>query len=54
MTLEGEDAYFHVEAQTTDGSDQELTCRVTANGTAIVEDRTVSGLVGCVGRLNKQ
>lgn len=54
VTLEGEDAYFHVEAQTTDGSDQELACRVITYGKAIVEDRTVSGLVGCIGRLNEQ
>ncbi|OMC41642.1 hypothetical protein A5740_21935 [Mycobacterium sp. GA-1841] len=53
VTLHGTDAYFDVSARTTDGSDQELACRVTANGQTIAEDRTVSGFIGCVGRLNE-
>ncbi|MGW0159531.1 MmpS family transport accessory protein [Mycobacterium sp. NPDC003323] len=53
VTLEGEDAYFDVSAQTVDASDQELTCRVTADGRTLIEDRTVSGFVGCGGRLNE-
>lgn len=53
VTLHGADAYFEVSARTADGSDQELACRVTASGQTIVEDRTVSGLIGCMGRLNE-
>ncbi|WP_448498213.1 MmpS family transport accessory protein [Mycobacterium syngnathidarum] len=53
VTLYGADAYFDVSARTADGTDQELTCRVTANGLTVVEDRTVSGLIGCMGRLNE-
>ncbi|WP_157561225.1 MmpS family transport accessory protein [Mycobacterium sp. E802] len=53
VILHGADAYFDVSARTADGSDQELACRVTANGQTIAEERTVSGLIGCVGRLNE-
>jgi hypothetical protein len=53
VTLEGEDAYFDVSAQTVDASDQELACRVVTNGTTLIEDRTMSGFVGCGGRLNE-
>jgi hypothetical protein len=52
VTLEGEDAYFEVSAQTTDGSDQELACRVITYGTTLVEDRTIGGFVSCDGRVN--
>lgn len=53
VTLEGEDAYFDVSAQTVDASDRELTCRVTTDGKTLTEDRTISGFVGCGGRLNE-
>ena len=53
VTLEGEDAYFDVSAQTVDASDQELGCRVSTNGKTLVQDRTISGFVGCGGRLNE-
>lgn len=53
VTLEGEDAFFDVSAQTVDASDHELSCRVTANGTTLVSDSTISGFVGCGGRLNE-
>ena len=53
VTLEGEDAYFDVSAQTVDASNQELTCRVSANGKTLVEDSTIGGFVGCGGRLNE-
>jgi hypothetical protein len=54
VTLEGKDAYFEVSAQTADGSDQELACRVITYGTTLVEDRTVGGSVSCDGRVNGQ
>lgn len=54
VTLEGKDAYFEVTAQTVDGSDHELSCRVITYGTTLVEDRTVGGFVSCDGRIDAE
>ncbi|MGK2882778.1 MAG: MmpS family transport accessory protein [Mycobacterium sp.] len=54
VTLEGEDAYFEVSVRRAKRSDEELACRVMANGRAIAEERSVGEFVGCGGRLNEQ
>lgn len=54
VMLEGEDAYFEVSVRRAERSDEELACRVMANGRAIAEERSVGEFVGCGGRLNEQ
>jgi hypothetical protein len=51
LTVEERDALLSISAQTADGSDQELACRISTGGRTLVADRTVTGYVGCNHRL---